>query len=198
MTGSDTPPTLSPYSTISLRTIEESLAALDEVLAHPAQYALLLSDLLLRACQAYEDQNNNLSLTISWTIIEKLLRRMWSNYIEANREREIRGEQMTFINKARRTKLEGNDYTASVVAEILSLSDVLEPSLYSDIEIIRRARNKWLHGLKPPSSSEAELAIGLAQRMLSVVEGLDYELRVFQVHSFSSGLNPNSPNDDAG
>lgn len=92
-------PELTPHGSMRIETAEQSLQDLDEVLQHPAEYALSLSDLLLRACQAFEDQNNSLALTISWTIVEKLLRRMWTDYIEDNRQRSASGTATTFINR---------------------------------------------------------------------------------------------------
>jgi hypothetical protein len=66
----------------------------------------------------------------------------------------------------------------------------LKGALYADIETVRRARNRWLHGLEPPTVADAKLSVDLAQEVLRAVEGIDFEIHVFQVHSYSSGLNP--------
>ncbi len=81
--------------------------------------------------------------------------------------------QVPFINAERREKLtESPDFTASVVSEILSLTDNVPVDLYRDVSTVRRVRNAWMHELQPVTRAEAELA-KVAERMLSFVEGID-------------------------
>jgi len=162
---------------IEIDTVAESFQLLDTVLQHPAPYALIVTDLYARSCKAYEDHNYSLCLVMAWAITEKLVQELWDRYLEANREREIDGAKVTFINRSRRDLLtDGRDFHASVIGEILSLANSLPFPLHKDISRVRQARNDWLHELKPLSREDALLSVSVAERMLNLVYGLNFRV----------------------
>ena len=159
---------------IEIDTVAESFQLLDTVLRHPAPHALTVTDLYVRSCKAYEDHNYSLCLVTAWAITEKLLQELWDRYLKANRERTIDGVKVTFINRHRREKLtDSRDFRASVISEILSLTNSLPFSLYENLSRVRQARNDWLHGLKPLSRETAVLSVSVAEQMLNLVDGLN-------------------------
>lgn len=158
---------------IEITTIKESFELLDWMLGHRAPHALLVADLHMRSCKAYEDHNYALCLIMAWAIIERLLHTLWTRYLDEHREKEIDGASVTLINAERKSKLtEGRDFTASVISEILSLTERLPFSLYRDVLELRKARNYWIHDLKPVSRDTAALAVKTSETILLLVESL--------------------------
>ncbi len=80
--------------TLDAGTVEESFQHLDEFLTRPAPHALLVAELYLRSCKAYEDHNYSLAVITAWVIVEKLLYLHWERYINKNRQRNIGGVQV--------------------------------------------------------------------------------------------------------
>jgi len=158
---------------IDIPTVKGSFELLDSILRHHAPHALLIADLHTRSCKAYEDHNYALCLITAWAIIERLLQTLWRRYLDERREEQIGGTTVTFINANRKSRLtESRDFTASVISEILSLTERLPFSLYGDLLKIRKVRNDWIHDLEPVSRETAALAIQTSEEMLSLVEGL--------------------------
>ena len=92
---------------------------------------------------------------ISWAIVEALIHKRWTSHIAG----------APGMNSDRRQKLTGRDYTASVKIEMLALAGRLTSEEYANAEVVRKARNKWMHELRPVTSSTANYAAGLAARL---------------------------------
>lgn len=153
--------------TIELGTVEESFEFFDRVLQHREKDVLTLTDLYARAAKHHEEHNHDVCLITSWAIVERLLNRLWEEYIDDNRRREVDGEKTPFINQARKRSLtEGQNFTASVMIEILSLVDRLPLGLYEEVSLLRKARNGWIHGLEPVSREVSGKAIRAAEALL--------------------------------
>ncbi len=158
-------------------TVDYSYQLLDTILQHSAPHVLIVTDVYARSCKAYEEHNYSLCLVTAWAIIEKLLQHLWEYYVETNRERGIGGDKVSFINKERKKKLtESRDFSASVISEILSLTNNLPFSLYKDMSKVRQVRNDWLHDLEPVSRRNAGLSVKVAQEMLNLVDGFELEV----------------------
>jgi hypothetical protein len=171
----------SRHVTIRTATLVESFRLLNTILQRSEAEALItVADLYVRSCKAYEEGNSNLGLITAWAVIERLLNTLWERYVEENREREIEGTRVEFLTGVRRKNLlKGRDYTASVISEVLSLTGRLPFDLYRDMSKVRKARNDWMHELKPAyweaSWESARLAVNVAERMLSLVEEISFE-----------------------
>jgi hypothetical protein len=150
------------------------------ILEHEVDNAIIFAELLLRSAKEYEGHNYNFCLVISWTIIESLLQRLWERYVESNRKKEIKGKNIVFINAERKKNfIKSNDYSASVVSEILSLTNSLSFELYREVSKIRKARNDWIHRLNPVSRVMALQSVKVAMEMLNSLEDikLDFPLK---------------------
>lgn len=156
---------------LSIPTLAESFHLLNAILEHPNADMVLIADLLLRSSKALHDHNYSLSLITSWSIAEKVLQLRWEKYLDSQKEREDDGKKIVFINKDRKKNLmNGRDYSASVVSEILSLAGILSFELYKDMQLVRKARNNWIHNLSPVSRETAELSIKVAATLLYYFE----------------------------
>lgn len=154
--------------------VAESVSLLNEILSNPDQNAMFLVELCLRSCKACEDHNYAFSLVTAWAVVENLLQRLWSRYVDDQRGRQVEEDAEVFLNSARREKLtDGRDFTASVISEILSLVDLIPFDLYQVLSKVRKTRNDWMHELRPVTRLDANDAVELAQRMLNFVDKLD-------------------------
>jgi hypothetical protein len=131
---------------------------------------VLLVDLFLRASKAHQDHNYSAALIGFWAVSEKLLQELWRSYQEENRTRDGK----SFINSKRMAILnDGRSFTASVMAEFLSLTGRIDFALYEKISHVRKARNGWMHSLTPGISSADALAAGkLCEAMLKIVRNV--------------------------
>jgi hypothetical protein len=134
-----------------------------------------LADLAMRSSAAHDDQDFDPSLIQSWALVERLLTTLWERYIAEHRTIEIDETQTAFINVGRREFLRGRDFTASVVAEVLSLLGQLSLDLYERVGPVRRARNRWIHALEPVTAGQSAASRALALDLLRVVHDIDLD-----------------------
>ena len=136
------------------------------------------------------------SVVLSWTVCEQLINIAWTRLLDSN---AIDGE-VRRINKDRRKKLQGRDYTASVMSEFLELSRKISYSLFQRLEIARKARNDWAHNLKTPSQWAAYTSLDAAQELfrtlfdipLSLQSGGGRGIRLWYDHG-DGGIAPSAP-----
>ena len=76
------------------------------------------------------------------------------------------------MNKDRVKKLEGRDFTASIVTEVLELSGVINFELFRGIDDARRKRNAWLHSLNAIEDKDASSAMRTAIELFQVATGV--------------------------
>jgi hypothetical protein len=130
---------------------------------------VLIADLMLRAGKSGQDHNYSAALIAYWAIIEKMLQELWQKYQADNRKRDAK----PFVTSARMKKLEGRNYTASVISEILSLVGYLETELYRQVDYVRSKRNDWIHKLGGKISNEDAAKAGeVASKLLEDVRGI--------------------------
>lgn len=164
---------------IEEQTLEASLSALSQILNSPTADLDSLVALYQQACVTYESESYGPAAVLAWAIVEQMLNRLWRQYLDANRNRVINNEETEFINSKRRDdRLQSREYTASVIAETLSLVDELPFSLYNMTLRARKARNSWMHGLSPVSSESASQAIETAEAMIELVTQVKLHARL--------------------
>jgi hypothetical protein len=164
---------------VTTETVDESFRLLAGLLDHASSDRVIsLVDLLVRSAAAYGGHDFSQALITAWAVIESLMQEFWERYVERNREREIAGERVSFINAKRKERLtDSANITASIVAEMLSLLDELPMDLFQKLSQVRVARNKWIHDLVPVSAQNADLAVQVAADMLRLVEQLEVDVR---------------------
>lgn len=169
---------LARYYTLSREVIEAAASALERFVLPDDTEELLLADLFLRATKACQDHNYSVALITNWAVAEKLLNELWLSYLRANGERN----GQPFISGARTDRLLDNrTFTAAVIIEELSLADEIDLSLYSDLTVVRQARNKWLHSATHfIDTNEAWLSSEVCQKLFARVRHIDLQSpRVF-------------------
>lgn len=105
-------------------------------------------------CKAFEQQ----SLNKVWASLVHELDARNGGHTEMNRDR-------------RRMLLEGHDYTASIVTQMLSFHKKIEDDMLARLDDARRTRNNFAHSLRPVMWDDAARAINTANELISKVVG---------------------------
>jgi hypothetical protein len=58
-----------------------------------------------------------------------------------------------------------------VIIEILTITGGLDDSLYADLQMARKARNAWIHGIRTPDNHAGFTSISVAAKLLSAEIG---------------------------
>jgi hypothetical protein len=149
-----------------METLEYAALLFEEIIKRGEGFALLV-DLLYHQNYLYSSHRFSECLIGAWTIIEAGISKVWEQYIDNYKHS---GGQ---VSKGRMKKLQGRDFTASIVQEVLSLSSVFAHSEYDEVDRIRKARNKWMHDLLPVSSDDAAKALQLSHKMVLKAYGIE-------------------------
>ncbi len=161
--------------------LQTSIDMTNAAMAKNFDDTITLADLLLHAFSLHESGKFEASQIIAWTIAEKCLNDLWNTYLyELNENHTASGTEGRFINSARKDKLTGRDFTASIISEVLSLSGILPFEMYELTSRVRKKRNDWLHHLGAIGRPDATEALSLAQIMLRKTGVFDVEIP-FQV-----------------
>jgi hypothetical protein len=157
---------------VKVEVIERSLEMLDEILCKKDPRLVQLIHAYYVAAIRGRDTYRGEALVLAWSVCEQLLSVLWETMIE-----EFKSAASSRMNKDRRKKLDGRDYTASVVIEILELNGKLDQELYSHLETARQARNRWAHKFVAPTLGEIHSCMRSAEIMFRKFLGIDLKLQ---------------------
>ena len=153
-------------TTISEATLDRSFSLFDEAVALADDQLLTQLHRHLLAAALFEQHDYGLSLSGSWTNSEIILGRLWN---KLNNDRGLSGP------RAKRLA-DNRTFSAAVRTEILQLSGLLTVELYESCCAVRKARNDWMHELRPVSRSTATDAIALTEHLIALHH--DFTIRV--------------------
>ncbi len=116
--------------------------------------------------------NYETSIVLSWFIIEAAIFRVWLEHLDGLNCEFAGGEKR--INKDRKNLLIGRDFSASIVSNILELTDVIDFKFFKNIDAVRKLRNDIAHSLESekPTADQARLAMETAQTMIEKTWGI--------------------------
>lgn len=167
--------------------LDHSFILLDKILSCEFDGTLKLVEMLFWAHHRYSENAFPDSLILSWAICERIMSSLWNDYLRSENSKSADEPR---VSKARLKKLEGRDFTASVVSEILELTGVIDNKLYRDIDSARKLRNSWLHSLQEISSSETANAMRTAARLLEIRTGVKLTLGIVRTLAGTGGFPP--------
>ena len=163
---------------LSMETIEKSFEIFEALISSNVPDCLTMSAILLQSVKSHGEHDFSTSLTMSWTILEKLVSAIWEKMLEDNKSRVERDATISLIGSDRKKKLRGRDYTASARIEILSLLGHMNIKMYDDLNKVRTSRNDWLHNFEQVDENLASLAIQTAQRLFEQVAKIKLSLTI--------------------
>lgn len=122
--------------------------------------------------------NRPVALTLLWLVIERLINKSWVGFLA---DRYLTFEDGSKrINSDRSKFLEGRDFSASIVSNVLELTEIITHSEFKTIDEIRKARNKVAHSLQDVEIDHQDL-----QPAYAVATGL-----IEKTYGFKIVLNP--------
>ena len=161
----------------ALRLSAETFAS---IVASYGEDTFQLMPLLQDWIALYNSQQLSAALVVGWSVSEALIARRWRRY---QAEASAAGGP-TKINKDRRKKLNGRDFTASVMIEALSLAGRLSDVHRETLDRARQARNSFAHELTPCDPGTAFVAAAAAAALISEDAGCDF--RVSSAYTFQT------------
>ncbi len=162
-----------PRRVLELEVVERSLRLLDQILLKEDLVLIQMIEAIYIASCRLRDKRVGETVALAWSVCEQLVFVLWKQDIDA---KDVEIQSARRINKERRKKLTGRDYSASVVLEILELQGCINTDLYRLLDLVRRARNKWVHELRIPKNREAQLCLVAAQQLLKIVMKIDLSI----------------------
>lgn len=155
-----------PRRIVELDVVKHSLQMLDEILQKDDPSILYMITSLHSAARSYTGRKYGESVVVAWSVCEQMISSAWNALLDD----EQLSERMP---SHRRRKLNGRDYTASVITEFLEIMNVIDYETYNQLNSVRKARNDWAHQLKEPKAQHVHVAIDAAQKLLSKFKGVD-------------------------
>lgn len=165
--------------------VEKSFDLLDNILLKDDDRLIdLFEGLYIASVRGHETRLGE-ALTLAWAVCEQILYLAWGQLIKEVQDSETAGR----MNRERRKKLDGRDYTASVVIELLELNGKISTDLYKKLEIARKARNAWAHRLETPTRQAVQACMSAGEDMMQLFHGLPLRLN----RSAEAGFFPRWP-----
>jgi hypothetical protein len=121
------------------------------------------------SCSNYARHRFSPAHLIAWAAIERLLSAKW---MKLQLEVDARYGGQTRMNNERRKLLNGPDFTASIVSQVLSICGKIDDETLRRLDEARRKRNAFAHNLVPIKSTDAGKAIRLATDMITEMVGI--------------------------
>jgi len=158
---------------ISLKELNDSCNLISQLISDFDRNIELLA-LLNEAAFLILQADFHRSLITSWAVCEHLINREWENYLDSTSQ-DLDGQQKrrTLNSDRRRALVKGSDWTAFSKLEVLELAKRLPFQLFSDLQAIRTARNKWLHTLDFIERDVAQTSFRVGRDLMSRKLGIE-------------------------
>ena len=154
-----------PRRVLDLEVVEHSLELLDQILSLKDEALIRLIEMAYIAGYRKVEKRFGETMVLAWAVCEQILSEAWRDLLV---DVKLDGR----MTRTRRKKLEGRDYSISVVMEMLELHNRLDHKLYQLLEGVRKKRNSWIHRMHSPSESEADAAMQAVEGLFSKFKGL--------------------------
>ena len=167
-----------PRRVLEKEVIEHSFKLLDQILSlEDAVLIQWIEAAYIAACR-YAEKRFGETVVLAWTVCEQLLSLAWDTL-----QNDIKVTNR--MSSKRKKKLEGRDYTTSVIVEFLEINNRLDRDLYKLLEDVRKSRNDWAHRMRVPEGNDAIKAV-------RAVEGLFWDVKKIRL-SLSFGTRGGVP-----
>lgn len=146
--------------------VEGAANLLEHALSSNNGSALYILNEIFSSMTVWASGRNGFAISGLWTVIEQILGKIWSNYAAG-------------LSKIRREKLLSIGITASVRIEMLYSLGYIDDAVYKEVEIARKARNKWVHEMRAPTYANLLASIKVVERLMHSEYGIAIELPMF-------------------
>jgi len=128
--------------------LDHSIEAMNKCQAALGEDSIVLLSLLYAAGHHNRLHQFASAQVIAWSVVEMLVNRLWGDLLGEVAISETHGTGHTQMSKDRRKVLGGPDYSASVVSQILSITNKIDDPLLERLDRARKTRNDFAHGIK--------------------------------------------------
>ena len=146
---------------------DDAVSVMDACEAAFGDEATLLLSMTYTACHQYGRHQFSSAHLIAWCVAESLVHLIWKQLLNKSKLSPDKKSGHTAINKDRWDQLTGRDFTASIITQMLSLSNRIDDELLTALDKARKARNTFAHKLAPITSDEGGKAIRLAADLIT-------------------------------
>ena len=154
-----------PRRVLDLEVVEHSLETFDQILSLKDEALIRLIEMVYIAAYRKVEKRFGESVVLAWAVCEQILSEAWRNLlVDVKLDGRMTG--------TRRKKLEGRDYSISVIMEMLELHHRLDHKLYQLLERVRKSRNSWVHRMQVPSEGDADTAMQAVEGLFSKFKNL--------------------------
>lgn len=160
-------------SLLPLDIVQRSFELLDETLVTGDLSTLRLIEGGFIAMNRRRERRFGEAITLGWTVCEQLIALAWRRLLDG-----VRDTASDRMSKERRKKLNGRDYPASVMTELLELHGDIDQELFRMLDVARRARNGWAHEMRSPHESEIRFCLIAAERLLKQLLNIDAKFSI--------------------
>lgn len=153
-----------------------SVSELHKYLKHGRNLITMLGDeipkeQILYGATFYVRKQWTESLIHIWTVIERIIEICWQRYI-ININNQPSKKRRDFLNDHR-------TWTVSPKLEVLFQRNLLQKDFYEQIDVVRKARNEFIHRCIPVSAVIAEKAINVLFKLASLCASEFKETQLF-------------------
>ena len=160
---------------LRLDTFEDAIGVMQACEATFGTSSVTLLSLVYMACYQYRRHQFASAHLIAWCAVESLVNIIWRNFLAdaklQTKKDETTGKEttegFTAINAERKKMLTSNDYTASIMSQVLSLAGKIDDELLNRLNEARKARNEFAHSLVPVTSDKSSKTIQLATDLIT-------------------------------
>jgi hypothetical protein len=170
---------------VEIEVIANSFELLNSIIMSKFDDSLKIVELIYWAHHRYSENSFSDSLILSWAVCEKTINHLWGEFLHGKR---AESEEDVRINKERARKLKGRDFTASIVSEVLELSEVLETQLFRRVDDTRKKRNAWLHSLDGIDDRDAANAMRAATELFEIATGVTLRPSISRTMAGTGGV----------
>jgi hypothetical protein len=157
------------YGKLSVEALDNTTDILNRFYLKLEESSFSILALMYQACYQYQQHQFSSAHLIAWTVIEALLNKEWKEF---QNKVDKKNNGHTVLNNKRKELLNGRDYTASIISQILSLAGEIDDEMLNRLDVARQRRNDFAHKLEAIESSDAGKTIRLATDLIQKITGV--------------------------
>lgn len=154
---------------IEIETLDYAIEILRKLFDKIGVSCLEILSLVYISCYQYSRHQFSSAHLIAWSVVEALQNKIW---LDLQTEVDVESGGHTKMTKKRKDQLNGRDFTASIVSQILSICGYIDDKTLTRLDEARKRRNNFAHTLDPIESDAAGQVIRLATDLISRVAAI--------------------------
>ncbi len=162
---------------LSSNTVKSAAELFNDLINEHALDCLIVLNTIYQAHYLHWILDFSNSLLLAWMASERLLNKLFVEYMKTAGDEEFDGR--------RKTKLkDGRTFTSAIVLEMLQVWKCIPYELYCQLEQVRKERNNWVHNLNAVDDEAKGKALRSAQQLFELVYQKEIALSIGSSYSY--------------